>query len=169
MNGSCRTWRKEVNAVDKYFRAYCECLIGQIRSESDIQSVVCQFFGSLTTLIWLLVFLGVYCFLRPGGVTHVLFPNMEFSFLVFLVVLFGLSECRVEIRTTKVGDGKILLQFVSLVLDPTCACRERVNTLIKSCLKGTANWGKMQLLQECLHSILIDKTNVLKMYYHWIV
>ena len=87
---------------------------------------------------------------------------MEFSFLVFLVVLFGLSECRVEIRTTKVGDGKILLQFVSLVLDPTCACRERVNPA----LKARANGGIMQLIQECLHSTLIDKTNVLRMYYY---
>lgn len=46
------------------FRASSECLIGQLRSDSDIPSVSCQFFVLLTALI---NYTWVYCFIWSVG------------------------------------------------------------------------------------------------------
>lgn len=52
---------------------------------------------------------------------------------LFLVLLFGLSEGRVEIRTTKVGDGK---NFCKLFMFHVDVVFISVITLVRYCLKG---------------------------------
>lgn len=63
---SARTKHREIlwRSGLTFFRASLECLIGQLRSDSDIPSVPCQFFALLTALInctW------VYCFIWSAG------------------------------------------------------------------------------------------------------
>lgn len=61
---------------------------------------------------------------------------MDPPVFLFLVLLFGLSEGRVEIRTTKVGDGKNFCKLIFRLTYISCTCRISVNTFVRYCLKG---------------------------------
>lgn len=56
---------------------------------------------------------------------------MDPPVFLFLVLLFGLSEGRVEIRTTKVGDGKNFCKLIFRLTYISCTCRISVNTLVR--------------------------------------